>query len=146
MSDEKYTVGVDFGTLSGRALVVRVDDGHELASAEHAYAHGVITDSLPGTDVRLPPQWALQVPEDYVDVLRTAVPQAVARAGIDPADVIGIGTDFTACTMVPVLRDGTPLCELERVRRPAARLRQAVAAPLAATAGRSHQCRCRPTR
>jgi L-ribulokinase len=114
MTGEKCTVGVDFGTLSGRALVVRVDDGHELASAEHAYEHGVLTDALPNGGVRLPHQWALQVPADYVNVLRTAVPEAVAKAGIDPADVIGIGTDFTACTMVPVLGDGTPLCELER--------------------------------
>ncbi|MDT5323863.1 MAG: L-ribulokinase [Mycobacterium sp.] len=89
MTGEKYTVGVDFGTLSGRALVVRVDDGHELASAEHPYEHGVLTEALPGGGVRLPNQWALQVPADYVDVLRTAVPQAVAKAGIDPADVIG---------------------------------------------------------
>jgi L-ribulokinase len=114
MTGEKYTVGVDFGTLSGRALVVRVDDGFELASAEHAYEHGVLTDALPNGGVRLPHQWALQVPADYVNVLRTAVPEAVAKAGIDPADVIGIGTDFTACTMVPVLGDGTPLCELEQ--------------------------------
>ena len=57
-------------------------------------------------------QWALQVPADYVEVLRTAVPAAVEKAGVDPGDVIGIGTDFTACTMVPVLADGTPLCEL----------------------------------
>ena len=115
MSGQKYTVGVDFGTLSGRALVVRVSDGYELASAEHAYEHAVVTDSLPGSaGVRLPSQWALQVPADYVNVLRTAVPEAVARAGIDPADVIGIGTDFTACTMVPVRSDGTPLCELEQ--------------------------------
>lgn len=113
MSNEKYTVGVDFGTLSGRALVVRVSDGHELASAEHVYEHGVITDALPGSPVRLPAQWALQVPADYIEVLRTAVPQAVADAGIDPSDVIGIGTDFTACTMVPVRSDGTPLCELD---------------------------------
>jgi L-ribulokinase len=115
MSGEKYTVGVDFGTLSGRALVVRVSDGHELASAEHAYEHGVVTEALPGTDgVRLPSQWALQVPADYVNVLRTAVPEAVALAGIDAGDVIGIGTDFTACTMVPVRSDGTPLCELDQ--------------------------------
>ena len=114
MTGERYTVGVDFGTLSGRALVVRVDDGLELASAEHAYRHAVVTDALPVGDVRLPHQWALQVPADYVEVLRTAVPEAVAKAGIDPADVIGIGTDFTACTMVPVRSDGTPLCELER--------------------------------
>ncbi|MET0700027.1 MAG: ribulokinase [Mycobacterium sp.] len=114
MSGEKYTVGVDFGTLSGRALVVRVADGHELGSAEHLYPHGVVTDALPGTDgVRLPSQWALQVPADYLDVLRNAVPAAVAAAGIDPADVIGIGTDFTACTMVPVRYDGVPLCEFD---------------------------------
>lgn len=113
MSGEKYTIGVDFGTLSGRAVVVRVSDGLELAGAEHAYEHGVITDALPGGVDRLPSQWALQVPGDYIDVLRTAVPAAVAKAGIDVADVIGIGTDFTACTMVPVRSDGTPLCELD---------------------------------
>ncbi|MBI3214988.1 MAG: ribulokinase [Mycobacterium sp.] len=112
MSAEKYTVGVDFGTLSGRALVVRVSDGHQLASAEHVYEHGVITDALPGSGVRLPSQWALQVPEDYIQVLRTAVPQAVAKSGVDPSDIIGIGTDFTACTMVPVRSDGTPLSQL----------------------------------
>ena len=111
---ERYTVGVDFGTLSGRALVVRVTDGHELASAEHVYRHGVVTETLPGRGVGLPASTALQVPSDYVDVLRTAVPEAVAKSGIDPSDVIGIGTDFTACTMVPVLGDGTPLCELEQ--------------------------------
>lgn len=113
MNSEKYTVGVDFGTLSGRAVVVRVSDGQELGGAEHVYRHGVVTDVLPRGGVRLPSLWALQVPADYVDVLRTAVPQAVAAAGIDPADVIGIGTDFTSCTMVPVRRDGTPLCELD---------------------------------
>lgn len=112
MSSEKYTVGVDFGTLSGRALVVRIADGHELASAEHIYTHGVITETLPASAARLPSMTALQVPADYRDVLRNAVPRAVEQAGIDPADVIGIGTDFTACTMVPVRADGTPLCEL----------------------------------
>ncbi|OAN41810.1 ribulokinase [Mycolicibacterium iranicum] len=113
MMNEKYTVGVDFGTLSGRALVVRVSDGAEMASAEHVYTHAVVTGTLPGSQIRLPSQWALQVPSDYVDVLRTAVPEAVVKAGIDPADVVGIGTDFTACTMVPVRADGTPLCELD---------------------------------
>ncbi len=107
-------VGVDFGTLSGRALVVRVCDGAELGSAVHEYRHGVVTDQLPGDGARLGPDWALQVPRDYVDVLRHAVPAAIAAAGADPKDVIGIATDFTACTMVPTLDDGTPLCELPR--------------------------------
>jgi len=110
---ESYVVGVDFGTLSGRALVVRVSDGQEVGTAVHDYPHAVLTDLLPGApEVQLPPDWALQVPADYVDVLRTAVPAAVRDAGIDPASVIGIGTDFTACTMVPTLADGTPLNEL----------------------------------
>ena len=112
----RYVVGVDYGTLSGRAVVVRVSDGRELGSAVHEYAHAVVTDRLPGGGERLPADWALQVPQDYRDVLRRAVPAAVRAAGIDPADVIGIGTDFTACTMVPTTADGTPLCELERFR------------------------------
>ncbi|SCG37731.1 ribulokinase [Micromonospora coxensis] len=110
----QYVVGIDFGTLSGRALVVRVQDGAELGTAVTEYAHGVIDAALPGTDRRLSRDWALQVPADYVEVLRTAVPRAVASAGIDPADVIGLATDFTACTMVPTLADGTPLCEVPR--------------------------------
>ncbi|MET9913262.1 ribulokinase [Streptomyces sp. NPDC006476] len=110
-NSEPCVVGVDFGTLSGRAVVVRVRDGAELGTAEHAYRHAVLDRELPdGT--RLPPDWALQVPSDYLDVLRNAVPEALAAAGVRPAQVIGIGTDFTACTVLPVLADGTPLCEL----------------------------------
>ncbi len=111
MSPAQYVVGVDFGTLSGRAVVVRVADGAELASATWTYRHGVLDRELPDGTV-LAPDWALQVPSDYVDVLRNAVPEAVRSSGIDTADVIGIATDFTACTMVPTTEDGTPLCEL----------------------------------
>lgn len=106
------TVGIDFGTLSGRAVVVRVADGVELASAVHPYPHAVVERELPGSGRRLPPDWALQVPADWVEVLRTAVPKAVAAAGVNPSDVVGIATDFTACTVLPTLDDGTPLCEI----------------------------------
>lgn len=109
---ESYVIGVDYGTLSGRAVVVRVSDGAELGSAVLEYPHAVMDTTLAATGKRLPPDWALQVPQDYVDVLKSAVPEAVKIAGIDPAAVIGIGTDFTACTMVPTLADGTPLNEL----------------------------------
>ncbi|GAB3268558.1 ribulokinase [Arthrobacter pigmenti] len=110
----KYTIGVDFGTLSGRAVVVRASDGAELGSGVYEYPHAVITDRLPDSSERLPADWALQVPDDYRGVLRQAVPAAVKDAGIDPQDVIGIGTDFTACTMVPTTSDGAPLNELEQ--------------------------------
>ncbi len=112
---EKYAIGVDYGTLSGRALLVRVSDGAELASAVFEYPHAVIEDALlPGNpaSVNLPADWALQVPQDYIDVLANTVPIVLRDSGIDPADVIGIATDFTASTPLPVLADGTPLCEL----------------------------------
>ncbi|HZB32701.1 MAG TPA: ribulokinase [Streptosporangiaceae bacterium] len=109
---DQYVVGVDFGTLSGRAIVARVADGVEVGAAVHEYAHGVIDRVLPATGGELPPDWALQDPRDYIDVLRQAVPAALAASGVDPADVIGIGTDFTACTIMPTLADGTPLCLL----------------------------------
>ena len=109
---ENYVVGVDFGTLSGRALVVRVADGAELADAVCPYPHGVVDDRLPGTGERLPADWALQVPDDYIQVFRTAVPAALSASGINDDDVIGIGIDFTACTILPTTEDGTPLAEL----------------------------------
>src|SRR5262249_57671506 len=111
-ADQACVVGVDFGTLSGRAVVVRAVDGAELGSAVHDYRKAVMSAWRSATGETLPPDWALQDPEDYREVLRTAVPAAVADAGIDPAAVIGIGTDFTACTILPVLADGTPLCQL----------------------------------
>ena len=112
----KYVVGVDFGTLSGRALLVRVSDGFEIASSVFEYPHAVIEVSLPHSNQKLPPDWALQVPDDYVAVLRTAVPAVLNESGINPNDVIGIATDFTACTVLPVKKDGTPLCQLEEFK------------------------------
>lgn len=109
-------LGVDFGTLSGRVVVVRVSDGAELGGAVHEYRHGVIERVLPGSGVVLGADWALQDPEDYREVLRVAVPAALAAAGVDAARVVGLGVDFTASTVLPVLADGTPLCEVEGFR------------------------------
>jgi L-ribulokinase len=75
-----------------------------------------MSDTLAATGAALPPNWALQDPDDYIAVLRKAVPQAVAAAAVDPASIVGIATDFTACTMLPLLADGTPLCRLDAWR------------------------------
>jgi L-ribulokinase len=109
----KYAVGIDFGTESGRALLVDVSNGREIATYVHPYADGVIDDRLPTTGAKLPPDFALQNPMDYIEVFREAVPAVLAESGVDPADVIGVGIDFTACTMLPTLADGTPLCTLD---------------------------------
>jgi len=111
----QFVVGVDYGTLSGRAVVVRVADGAEVATAVHEYRHGAVERTLPATGEQLPPHWALQMPDDWLDVLRYAVPAALE--GLDPSEVIGIATDFTACTFLPVLADGTPLSEVLPERR-----------------------------
>ncbi|RIK49981.1 MAG: ribulokinase [Chloroflexi bacterium] len=79
----KYAIGVDFGTESGRALLVDVADGREVATAV---------------------------------ALKQTIPAVLAESGVDPADVIGVGIDFTACTMLPTTQDGTPLCQLPEFR------------------------------
>jgi L-ribulokinase len=109
--DDAFVVGVDYGTLSARALVVRVSDGAEMGTAVSEYPHAVIERALDGYG-ELPPDWALQDPADYTRALGEAVPAAIRDAGIDPAQVIGIATDFTASTCMPVAADGTPLCQL----------------------------------
>jgi L-ribulokinase len=114
----RYAVGVDFGTESGRAVLVDVAEGRILAVAVHPYANGVIDEALPieGPRVSLPTAWALQDPEDYLRVFQTTVPEVLRTGGVPPEDVIGIGIDFTACTMLPTTADGTPLCLLPDLR------------------------------
>ena len=116
MNDAKYTIGIDFGTESGRAVLVRVADGAEIATSVHPYSDGVIDEVLPGTDSPLPPDFALQNPADYIEVLGATIPAVLRESGVDPADVIGVGTDFTACTMMPIDQEGTPLCMKEEWR------------------------------
>lgn len=116
MNGKKYAIGVDFGTESGRAVLVDVTTGQEVATAVHRYANGVIDEKLPGTDIRLGPDWALQDPNDYLEVFKNAIPAVLKKSGVSGEDVIGVGIDFTACTMLPTKKDGTPLCFLPELR------------------------------
>jgi L-ribulokinase len=113
-----YAIGVDFGTGSGRAILVDVADGRQLGTAVSEYSHGVIDDVLPLDEghVVLPPDWALQDPEDYLRVFQEAIPAVLRDSGVNPAEVIGLGIDFTACTMLPVTADGTPLSMIPAYR------------------------------
>ena len=119
MTGSRHAIGIDFGTESARAVLVDCDDGRELATAVYAYRNGVIDEHLPAPDddVCLEPDWALQDPEDYVRTFQEAVPRLLAETGVDPADVVGVGIDFTSCTMLPTLADGTPLCLVGGLRR-----------------------------
>ncbi len=112
----KYSIGVDYGTLSGRALLVEIETGREVAFATKSYTHGVMDQFLPDGATKLEPDWALQHPADYLEVLKVTIPEVLRKSGISPDDVIGVGIDFTACTIIPVKTDGTPLCFLEEYK------------------------------
>ncbi|WP_085522995.1 ribulokinase [Tuberibacillus sp. Marseille-P3662] len=107
---EKYAIGVDYGTESGRAVLVSLKNGKEMTDHVTTYRHGVIDKSLPGSGVHLDFDWALQHPNDYIEVLKQSIPAVLKRSGVNPNDVIGIGIDFTACTMLPIDEQGEPLC------------------------------------
>ncbi len=107
----RYVIGIDFGTLSGRSVLINVADGSELTTAVLDYPHGVMDCQLPdGT--KLGVDWALQHPDDYIEVLKKTIPATLKEADVKAEDVIGVGIDFTACTVLPVKDDGTPLCKI----------------------------------
>ena len=113
MSDTPYAIGVDFGTESGRAALVDLASGEVLATSVVRYPSAVIDRTLPSTGERLPDDWALQDPDDWVTVIEQAVPEAINKAGVAPDAVVGLGVDFTSCTVLPVTSEGVPLCTLE---------------------------------
>ncbi|MBZ4646840.1 MAG: araB [Clostridia bacterium] len=110
MGEKKYSIGVDYGTQSGRAVLVEVDTGKEVATAVKQYTHGVMDEYLPDGVTKLEPDWALQHPADYLEVLEVTIPAVLKEAGVNAEDVIGVGIDFTACTILPTDSEGTPLC------------------------------------
>jgi L-ribulokinase len=110
MTNCKYALGIDFGTESGRAVLVEVNTGEEIATHVTPYPDGVIDERLPGTGIKLDPDFALQNPDDYLEVLKRSVPEVLRQSGVDPSDVIGIGIDFTSCTILPVDGNLDPLC------------------------------------
>lgn len=109
-------VGIDFGTLSARALLVEVETGREIAWLDHAYKDGVLDRKLPAGKHTLELNSALQNPADYLEAL-TILPRLLRQAGVAPEQVIGLGTDFTSCTILPVTREGVPLCFDHRWKR-----------------------------
>ncbi len=114
----RYSIGVDFGTLSGRTVLVDVSNGEEVAVSVFEYKHGVMDKELPdGTPLGV--DWALQHPQDYLDVFMYTIPDVMQKASVSADQIIGVGIDFTACTILPVKADGTPLCFMnEYCRRP----------------------------
>ena len=111
----KYVIGIDFGTLSGRAVLMDTITGAEISESTLEYAHGVMDLTLP-SGKKLPPNYALQHPADYIEVLRTTVGEIIKNSGVDIADIVGFGIDFTSCTLIPVDENMQPLCFKEKYK------------------------------
>lgn len=106
--DEKYVIGIDYGTQSARAVVVQTSDGTLVGAQACAYPHGVLSEALPdGTP--LGDQFALAVAEDYLEVLESTVIGAMQQADICPDAVVGLCVDATSYTLVPTDAEYRPL-------------------------------------
>jgi L-ribulokinase len=104
-----FTIGVDFGTNSVRAIVVDTADGRTLGTSVFNYPSGHQGILLDARD----PHFARQNPADYIDGLRASVAGALAQADGE-ADfardrVIGIGSDTTGSTPMPIDARARPL-------------------------------------
>jgi len=109
MSQNHYTLGLDYGTNSVRALIVNTANGREVAAAVWNYSHGTR-----GVILSRDPNLARQHPADYLTGAETTIKQALAMAkrsvrGFKPDQVIGIGVDTTGSTPIPVDASGRPL-------------------------------------
>jgi L-ribulokinase len=113
----KHALGLDFGTESVRAILVDIRSGRVSGQASADYRHGVIDRALPEGGVELPGDYALQDPRDWVEGMGIATTQAIGDAGLKGEDIVGVGVDFTSCTMLPALSDGTPLCLLDHFKQ-----------------------------
>jgi L-ribulokinase len=87
-----------------------------LATSVVRYPSGVIDETLPSTGDRLPHDYALQDPDDWVKVIKQGLPDVVAKADVSADQVVGLGIDFTSCTVLPVTDQGEPLCRMEQWR------------------------------
>ena len=109
----KYVIGIDFGTLSARGVLVGCEGGAEVAVADSVYRHGVMDRALPDGSI-LPPDFALQHPLDYVEALCEVISKLISLSGVLAADIVGIGIDFTSSTILPLGADMKPLCTDEK--------------------------------
>jgi L-ribulokinase len=111
----KYAIGLDYGTLSARAILVDIETGETIAQSIYPYPHAVMESHIPdGT--QLPAGWALQDPQDYLEAMVDTIQNVVVKSKVLPEEVVGIGVDFTSATVLPVYEDGTALCMTEKFR------------------------------
>lgn len=126
--EDKYVIGLDYGTLSARAVLVSVNDGSVIAESVYSYPHGILRSVAKsisdGADLsggeegstELPADYALQEIDDYINAMYHTVREVVEKSNCQAQNVIGIGIDATSSTFLPLLESGKPLCKTEQFR------------------------------
>lgn len=111
----KKVIGIDFGTLSARAVIIDTADGCEISEAVSEYRHAVIDETLP-CGKKLEPKTALQHPADYLESLKAVISEALEKSGTKPEEILAMCIDFTTCTMISTDSEGVPLCFYEKYK------------------------------
>lgn len=112
----EFTLGLDFGTLSLRTILLNLESGEIEAESVKSYPHAVMDRYLPDGKTPLPSNWALQFPQDYLMTMEDTICEIKAKTNVNTNNIIGMAIDFTSCTVLPTTFKGTPLCEVDQFR------------------------------
>lgn len=115
MYEKKYVIGLDFGSLSARGVLVALNNGKILTEAVTAYKRGILSATDVGSK-ELPPDTVLVDAMDYWYALRQLTGKLIEQSGVDPKEIGAMGIDFTASTVLPVDRNLIPLSEKAEYR------------------------------
>ncbi|WP_436944503.1 ribulokinase [Staphylococcus xylosus] len=102
-----YSIGIDFGTGSGRAFLINTENGEIEEQYIRNYTHGTIEGELGGE--KLPQNFALQNANDYMEIIETGIPTIIEKANISVSEIVGIGIDFTSSTVIFVDEQMEPI-------------------------------------
>lgn len=113
---KRYVIGLDYGTLSARAVLVSACSGEVMAEEVYPYPHGIL-HAVPGAPItEWPIDFAIQEIDDYVEAMYCTIRAVVEKSGCAPDDIVGIGIDATSSTFLPLCKDREPLCRKEQFR------------------------------
>ncbi|MBU6133548.1 ribulokinase [Staphylococcus xylosus] len=102
-----YSIGIDFGTGSGRAFLINTENGEIEEQYIRNYTHGTIEGELGGE--KLPQNFGLQNANDYMEIIETGIPTIIEKANISVSEIVGIGIDFTSSTVIFVDEQMEPI-------------------------------------
>lgn len=109
-----YSIGIDYGTASGRVFLINTTNGQVVSKFVKPYTHGVIESELNG--LKIPHTYALQNSNDYLEIMEEGISYIVRESKIDPVNIVGIGIDFTSSTIIFTDENLNPVHNLKQFK------------------------------